>query len=308
MSSRLSNLLQLFRDVLPTRNMEELEQRLSRAQERGDLPALAKIYYDMGVQCMKNGDPNRAMLYLNRSDTIFSSDDDVYEQVSESIREDCSQRIGELEEQPLLTNQITEQIEETAEFLLDDIQTRLWGLLTMARLVKVGRRLCELPGCEILGELEKITDLILQSFQQPITQEDFQFLSDACDRLYELGDDECFSDLTQKAEVPGGSPIQAFDLNGLLVPTELNLYLDSHLRLLSQGPEDSSAEAGLIPCALLPDYYLRTCKEDLSLLPQIKQETARIQDDCEFVRSKMTWQDFTQRIAEYKELDIMVCG
>ena len=306
MNSKLSNLLQLFRDVLPTRNLDELEQRLVRAQERKDLPALAKIYYDMGVCCMKNGDPNRAMLYLSRSDTIFSSDDDVYEQVKESVREDCSQRIGELEEMPLLTNQISEQVEETAEFLLDDIQTRLWGLLTLARLTKVGQRLSSIPGCEILGELGKITDLILQSFQQPITQEEYQFLMDACDQLYELEDDESFSDLTQQADVPGGAPIQAFDLNGLLVLTELNLYLDSHLRLLSEGPENSDAESGLIPCALLPDYYLRTCKEDLSLLPQIKQEITRIQDDCEFVRSKMTWQDLSERIAQYKELDILI--
>ena len=308
MNSKLSNLLQMFRDVLPTRNMEELEQRLIRAQKREDLPALVKIYYEMGVHCMKNGDPNRAMLYLSSSDTIFSSNDDVYEQVRESVREDCSQRIGELEKMPLLTNQISEQIEETAEFLLDDIQTRLWGLLTMARLTKVGKRLSDLPGCEILGELGRITDLILQSFQQPITQEEFQYLMDACNRLYELGDDECFSDLTQQADVPGGAPIQAFDLNGLLVLTELNLYLDSHLRFLSKGPENSEAEAGLIPCALLPDYYLRTCKEDLSLLPQIQQEIARIQDDCEFVRSRMTWRNLADRVAQYKELDVLTCS
>ena len=307
MNSKLSNLLQMFRDVLPTRNMEELEQRLSRAQKREDLPALAKIYYDMGVHCMKNGDPNRAMLYLSRSDTIFSSSDDVYEKVKESVREDCSQRIGELEKMPLLTNQIPEQIEETAKFLLDDIQTRLWGLLTMARLTKVGSRLSGLPGCEILGELGRMTDLILQTFQQPITQEEFQYLLDTRSQLYELGDDECFLDLTQQADVPGGAPIQAFDLNGLLVLTELDLYLDSHLRLLSKGPENSNADAGLVPCALLPDYYLRTCKEDLSLLPQIQQEIARIQDDCEFVRSKMTWQDLAERIAQYKELDILAC-
>ena len=119
MHSKLSGLLQLFRDILPTRNMEEMEQRLVRAQEREDLPALAKIYYDMGVHCMKNGDPNRAMLNLSRSDTIFSSQDDVYEQVKESLREDCSDRIGQLEDMPLLTNQIPEQIQTQAEYLLN---------------------------------------------------------------------------------------------------------------------------------------------------------------------------------------------
>lgn len=305
MSSKLFDLLQMFRDVLPTRNMEELEQRLARAQERNDLPALAKIYYDMGVHCMKNDDPNRAMLYLSRSDTIFSSRDDIYDQVKESVREDCSQRIGELEELPLLTNEIPEKMEEQAENFLDDMSIRVWGLLTMARLVKVGERLSVLPGCEVLGDLDRTVDLVLRSFQERITQEEFQFLVDTCDRLYELGDDEYFSDMTQQVEISGGAPLQAFDLNGLLVLTELNLYLDSHLRLLTQGPDNSEAEMGLVPCALLPDYYLRTCKTDLASLPQIIQEVARIEDDFEFIRSKITWQDITARVAQYKELDIL---
>lgn len=119
MKSKLTNLLQLFRDVLPARNLEELEQRLAKAQESHDLAGLAKIYYDMGVHCMKGGDPNRAMMYLSRADSIFSSRDDVYEQVKESVREDCSDRIMQLEEEPLLTNQIPEQVQEQAEWLLD---------------------------------------------------------------------------------------------------------------------------------------------------------------------------------------------
>lgn len=244
-------------------------------------------------------------MYLSRSDTIFSSSDEVYCQVKESLREDCSQRIGELEDLPLLTNEIPEQVENQAALFLDDLQVRLWGLLTMARLVKVGERLSVLPGCEVLGDLGQAVDLVLRSLHDQVTQEEFQFLMDTCDRLYELGDDECFSDMTQQVEVPGGMPLQAFDLNGLLVLTELNLYLDSHLRLLSEGPENSGAEVGLVPCALLPDYYLRTCKTELSQLPQISQETARIQDDYEFVRSRVTWQDIAGRVARYKELDIL---
>lgn len=305
MISKLSNLLQLFRDMRPARNMEELEQRLARAQEKKDLTALAKIYYDMGVHCMDNGDPNRAMMYLSRSDTIFSSRDEIFDQVKESLRDDCSDRIGELENMPLLTNRIPEQIDRQAEYLLDDLQTRLWGLLTMARLVTVGKRLSVLPGCEVLGDLGKTVDLILRSFQDPITQDEYQFLLDTCDRLYELGDDECFSDMTRQVEIPGSAPLQAFDLNGLLIPTELNMYLDSHLRLLNVGTDESEAETGLIPCGLIPDYYLRTCREDLSLLPQINQEIERIESDYDFVHSKITWQDIADRVAKYKELDIL---
>ncbi len=52
MGSKLTNLLQLFRSVLPARNMEELEQRLLKAQENKNFAEMAKIYYDMGVFCM----------------------------------------------------------------------------------------------------------------------------------------------------------------------------------------------------------------------------------------------------------------
>ena len=300
MGSKLTNLLQLFRSVLPARNMEELEQRLLKAQENKNLAEMAKIYYDMGVFCMKNDDPNRARMYLSRCDSIYRSDDDVYDKVKKSVREDCSERLGELEELPLLTNEIPQQIEEQAE-ALNDLQIRLWGLMTMARLVQVGNRLSDLPGCEVLGDLDEAVDLILRSFREPISQADFQFLMDVCDQLYDLGDDE----FGGQVEVPGADPFQVFDLDGLLVATEMNLYFDSHLRLLSQGPDSSPAETGMVACALLPDYYLRTCKEDLAGLPQIMQEVERIQADYAFVSSEVTWEEIAQRIAEYKELDIL---
>lgn len=302
MGSKLSDLLQLFRSVLPARNLEELEQRLAKAQEKKDLPAMAKIYYDMGVHCMKNDDPNHARMYLSRSDSIFSSDDDVYDKVKKSVRDDCSERLGELEDLPLLTNEIPQQIEEQAESL-SDVQIRIWGLMTMARLVQLGKRLSDLPGCEVLGDLDEAVDIILRSFREQILESDFQFLTDVCDELYDLGDDE----FSGQVEIPNAAPFQVFDLDGLLVPTELNLYFDSHLRLLSEGPDNSSAETGLIPCALLPDYYLRTCKEELAKLPQIKQEVERIQADYEFICSEITWEEIAQRIAEYKNLDILAC-
>lgn len=305
MISMISKLLQLFKNVLPARNMDDLERRLAKAQEREDLPALSKIYYEMGLHCMKNDDPDRAMMYLSRSDSIYSSRDDVFKKVKESMREDCSRRIGELEELPLLTNQIQEQIGLQAEESLDDLQTRLWGLLTMARLVQTGKRLSVLAGCEVLGQLGQAVDLIFHSFQEPVSQEEYQFLMDICNELYDLGDDACFSDMTKQVEIPGSAPLQAFDLNGLIVLTELNLYIDSHLRLLSEGPDDSEAETGLIACALLPDYYLRTCKGDLSGHIQIRQEIERIQDDFAFVCSRFSWKDAAERIAEYQEMDVL---
>lgn len=305
MSSKFFGILQLFRNVHPTRSMEELEQRLARAQEKGDLPAMAKTYYDMGVHCMENNDPNRAKLYLRRSQAIYGSRDDVFHHVKKSMRDDCFERINQLWKLPLMINEIPRQLREQAGFYLDDMQIRLWGLMTLARLVKVGEYLSVLPGCEVLGNLRQAADLVLRSFQKPVPQEELQFLSDTCDRLYELGDNECFFDMKNQVEIPGGMPLQAFDLDSLMA--DLYLYLNSHVKLLTKGPDNSEAEILFVSCALLPDYYLRTCGTDLSLLPQINQEIERIRADYEFVRSKITWQDISQRFTQYKELDILTC-
>ena len=63
---------------------------------------MVKDAYDKGVQYMQAGDPARAMLWLSRADTIYCANDDTYEAVGEALTEDCSSRIGALEEEPTL--------------------------------------------------------------------------------------------------------------------------------------------------------------------------------------------------------------
>lgn len=283
---------------------EGLQAQLADAQNRKDGASLARACHDMGVYEMENGDPDRAMLWLSRADTIFGARDDVYKKVGKPVREDCSERIRRLEDLPMMTNQLTAQVEEKAEEL-GEMQTRLWGLLTMARLGKVGQRLAAIPGCEVLGALNRAAELVLRSFQGPISEEEFQFLRETCDQLYELGDADCFCDPSQQAEVPGRPAMQVFDLNGLLVLTELNLYLDSHLTMLAEGAGSSGPETGLIPCGLLPDYYLRTGAGRLEEVPQVRAEIERLWDDYEFIRSGVTWKEVSDRLARYQELDLL---
>lgn len=142
---KVSELLEFFKKIPMARKLEKLESQLFQAQAERDLVKLSKAYYNIGITYIKNGDYDRAMVYLSRSDTIFSSDDNVYEAVGENIIEDCSERIRKLENSPILTNQIIEYIDNLAENLNDE-QIRLWGLMTMARLVKVFDRLSVLPG------------------------------------------------------------------------------------------------------------------------------------------------------------------
>ena len=284
------------------------EERLAEPQKKRDWAGLVKTYYELGVSAMDGGDLNHAQLWLHRADTIYSADDTTYEKVGDKLTDDCSDRIGTLEdEEGLLYNAVLAEIEEKAGEL-NDIQVRVWGLLSMARLVKLGQRLAKLPGCEVLGELDWAVDMMFRSLQAPPAQEEYQRLMNVCNALYELNGKKIY--YTGEIEVPGKAPFQLFDLNGMFgVEQELNSYIDSHLRLLaalSQGAEElPNAESGAVACAVLPDYYVRTGARDLNEVPQIKAELARIPGDFAAVRDQLPLEEIGKKIAEYKQLDIL---
>ncbi|MCI9556463.1 hypothetical protein AALA82_07040 [Oscillospiraceae bacterium 50-16] len=284
------------------------EERLAEFQRKKDWAGVSRTYYELGVAAMDAGSLNKAQLWLHRADTIYSADDNIYDRVGEKLMDDCSDRIGRLEEEDgLFYNAIPAEIEAKAEEL-NDPQVRVWGLLSIARLVRLGERLGRLPGCEVLGQLDWAVDLMLRSLQTMPSQEAYQRLMDMCDALYELNGKKIY--YTGEIEVPGKAPFQLFDLNGLFgVEQELNGYTDNHLRLLaalSQGMEEQpQAESSIVACALLPDYYVRSGADRLEDVPQIKAELQRIWSDYEFVRSGVTWEGVEKRIADYKQLDIL---
>ncbi len=283
------------------------EERLAESQKKRDWAGLARAYYDLGTAAMDAGDLNRAVLWLHRADTVYSADDKVYSRVGEALADDCSERIGKLEEAPLLYNDVPAQVEEKAE-ALGDAQIRAWGLLSAARLVRLGERLSALPGCGVLGRLGWAVDMVLKSFQSMPSQEEYQRLMDVCSELYELGDSEAFY-AGGEIEVPGGAPFQVFDLNGMMgAHLELNGYLDNHLRLLSalsRQQEPPAAESGAVCCALLPDYYVRAGAGRLEDVPQLRAELERIWSDYEFVSSGPAWEQAARRIEQYKQMDIL---
>ena len=283
------------------------EERLAEPQKKRDWAGLVKTYYELGVSAMDGGDLNHAQLWLHRADTIYSADDTTYEKVGDKLTDDCSDRIGTLEdEEELFYNAVLAQIEAKAE-ALNDVQARVWGLLSIARLVKLSRQLSALPGCEALGELDWAVDMMFRSLQTLPPPEEYQRLMDLCNALYELNGKPAY--YTGEIEVPGGAPFQMFDWNGMFgVEQELNGYTDSHLRLLaalSQEVVDPTAapETDVVACALLPDYYVRTGAEDLSQVPQIRAELERIWSDYDFVRSGITWDAVGKKLDEYKQLD-----
>jgi len=289
------------------------QERAADCQAKKDWVGLARAYYDLGVAAMDGGKQNEAVLWLHRADTVYSAKDEVFEKADKNrlfhpgIVDDCSERIGTLEDAPLLYNTILSEIEEKAEELDGGPKIRIWGLLSMARLVKLGERLAMLPGCEVLGQLDWAVDMICQSLRERPSQEDYDQLMDLCDGLYDLSDSEDFFGGGGEIPAPGG-PFQVFDLNGMGTLLELNGYVDSHLRLvaaLTQGKEPPSAETGVIACALLPDYYVRTLGGNPENAPQVQAELQRIWSDYEFVSTAMTWEQVEEKVAAYKQLDIL---
>ena len=216
------------------------DERLADLQRKKDWAGVSRTYYELGVTAMDVGDLHKAHLWLHRADTIYSADDNIYDKVGEKLMDDCSDRIGRLEDEDgLFYNAIPAEIEARAEELSDP-QVRVWGLLSIARLVRLGERLARLPGCEVLGQLDWAVDLMFRSLQSLPSQEAYQRLMDMCNALYELNGKPVY--YSGEIEIPGKAPFQLFDLNGLFgVEQELNGYTDSHLRLLaalSQGMEE----------------------------------------------------------------------
>lgn len=276
------------------------EERVSACLQSRDYTGLAKAYYDLGLSALKEENPGAAMLWLSRADTIYSAREDVYEQLGEKLTDDCSDKIGELEDAPLLANQMVEEIEDKMGEL-GDAQVRVWSLLTLSRLAPVGERLAALPGCGVLGTLGRCVELVVKSFQEAISQEEFNFLKTVCGDLYALSDDEAFF---AGGEIPcaAGAPLQVFDLNGMSTLLSVQGLLDGQLLCLTGEPVQD--DGGLIPCALVPDYWQRTAGGSLRDIPQVKAELDRIWADYDFVRSGPTWSAVAQRIEDYKALDI----
>lgn len=284
------------------------EAQLAERQQKKDWAGLAKTYYHLGVEAMEQGDLNHAQLWLHRADTIYSADDGVYKKLGDKLIDDCSERIGQLEEESLPYNDIPAQVEEKAEEM-GDAKIRIWGLLSLARLVRLGDRLAALPGCQVLGRLGWAVDTVLKTFQVPPTEREINELKNLSSYLYDLGDDAAFWGTGSAVEIGDGAPFQVFDLNGMMgVHLEIDAYLDSHLKMvyaLVQEEELPAPETGIIAGALLPDYHVRTGLSQPEESPRFRAELERIWSDYDFLCSDITWEQVSQRVAEYKELDVL---
>lgn len=284
-----------------------LEEQLAVCRQKKDWAGLARACYRAGTDAMDSGELDRAKLWLHRADTIYSADDRVCKKVGDRIMDDCSERIGQLENATLLYNDIPEQVEAMAGEW-EDVKVRMWGLLSLARLVKLGERLAVLPGCAVLGRLGWAVDTMCRTIQEPLAEKEFNGLRDMSGALYELGDSPDFWGTGSSVPVSGGAPFEVFDLNGMGTLLDMDAYLDAHLQraaALSRGEEPPAPESGVIAQTLLPDYYVRTGAGKLEENPHIKAELERIWSDYRFLDADPDWDEVVRRVEEYKKLDIL---
>ena len=96
------------------------DERLADLQRKKDWAGVSRTCYELGVTAMDVGDLHKAHLWLHRADTIYSADDNIYDKVGEKLMDDCSDRIGRLEDEDgFFYNAIPAEIEARAQELSD---------------------------------------------------------------------------------------------------------------------------------------------------------------------------------------------
>ena len=289
------------------KGLEELLTQASVLEKELSLSTLAHTYYEIGKLYQEKDDLERAKLYLERANTLYSNFDEVYDKC-QSFMEDCDERLGALEEEDILYNSLLEQVEEKASEFSNE-EKFYWGLLSLARLESTLKRLAVCPGCEILLETEKVLTLWIQSMHQDMQEADREYLNDFLGRFYEFGDSEAFVDVSNQVPLSDGTVLQFFDLNGNDTMTCLHLFIDTCFSALSAGADwvevGDDAEVDFIACTILGDYYLRTQDGNLRDNPKVQEELARIWSDAEFVDNEPEIDEVIERIQAYRKLDLL---
>lgn len=276
-------------------------------REKAELSKLSERYYRMGKEYQLKGDLERARLYLERASTLYSNFEEVYDEC-ETFMHDCDEQVGMLEEEELLYNEILDQVTEKAEELTNR-QNYVWGILSFSRLQKIFQRLSGCSGCAILGETDRVLDVLCHGVSQTMTEEELGYLQDFLGRFYDFCDSEAFVHDENQASLEDGSTLQVFDLNGNSMAACLHIFLDKCAYILEEGfhtaDQGEPAELDFIPGTLMIDYYLRNQEQDPHEIPQIRTETGRIWSDYEFVKADPDIPGIIERIGRYRKMDIL---
>lgn len=285
------------------KGIEELLGDLKAAQKSKNFVKTAKLYYELGACYYRQGNKEKAWLYLNRFDTLSGSQDDIYEKIPEKLMDQASDWIGELEESDLYLNDLTAWAEEEAE-QLDVIQRAKWNLLTLARFDQLFVQLSKLPGFGLLSRYGRVVEILAKAVYEPIEKTEYEEALGFVKEFYPFTDSKELADVSNSISITGGADFEAYDLQGGC--TLLNMYtlLDDILQYAEQQRNMGEIGTDLLSNVLLADYYIRTHEESLREIPAVGAEVKRIQADLEFVKGNPVRTEFLERMQQHRAVMI----
>lgn len=279
--------------------LESLLGSLKQAQERRDFVESAKLYYQVGEKYFKQGNMEKAWLYLMRFDSLSGSRDEIYEKIPEKMMDQASEWIEEIEGSGLYVYELREWVEEASEELLG-IQKVKWNLLTMARFVKIFDKFSVVPGFELLRNYKDVVEILAQVLYRPITEEEYGLVLQFVKDFYPFTDSPELADVNNRIALPDGTDFEGYDL---IADALLNLYtlLDDLTQTAECRIANAEVSTDFVADVLMPGYYIRTHEEPMRQIPAVQAEERRIREDHEFVMDSDR-ETFMERMHQYMEL------
>ena len=283
-----------------TNGIDGLMEALKQAQEEKDQVQMAKLYYQIGETYLKQGNKEKAWLYIDRFDSLAGSQDEIYEQIPEEMMDQASEWIGMLEESDLYLNRLNQWVQEDGEELLG-IQKVKWNLLTLARFVSLFDRLSGLRGFSVLAKYRRVIDILGGAVYGSVTTEEYDILLDFIKEFYPFTDSLELSDVSNCIPVDGGAAFEGYDLVGFGVLLNMYEMLDDLIRLVEEGITTGDVSTDFVTASLLAGYYTRTWDMPLEKIPAVLEEEKRIRADYEAVQDP-DQNVFMERMESYKKI------
>ena len=279
--------------------LEGLLASLKQAQESRNFVESAKLYYQVGEKYFKEGNLEKAWLYLMRFDALSGSRDEIYQKIPEKMMDQASEWIEEIEESGIYIYELTQWVEEASEELLG-IQKVKWNLLAMARFVKLFDKFSAIRGFELLGDYGKVVEILAEALYRPMTEEEYDFVLQFVKDFYPFTDSPELADVNNRVALPDGTDFEGYDM---AADTLLNLYtlLDDLTQTAECRIANAEVATDFVADSLMPGYYIRTHEEPMRQIPAVQAEEKRIRDDYEFV-AEAGQEEFMERLHQYMEL------
>lgn len=282
------------------KGIDGLLEALKQAQGKKDPVQTAKLYYQVGEAYLKQGNKEKAWLYIGRFDALAGSQDEIYEQIPETMMDQASEWIEMLEESDLYLNRLNQWAQEEGEELLG-LQKVKWNLLTLARFVSLFDRLSGLRGFEVLANYRRVIDILGGAVYGSVTNEEYELLLDFIRAFYPFTDSEELSDVSNCISVEGGADFEGYDLVGFSVLLNMYEMLDDLIRLVEEGISTGDVSTEFVTSSLMAGYYIRTWDTPLEEIPAVLEEEKRIRADYETVKDP-DQNVFMERMEAYKKL------